>query len=576
MKQKYATIPACLFALIFLLQLNAAKSQIAGNWNYASQAGGLSPDATKGIVTDPSGNSFVTGYYTDSITFNGISPIKLKTPGGLGSEIFLAKYDPSGQIIWATSAGGKLADLGYGITMDVNSDILITGTFSSDTAVFWSQSYSDSDTLFTSGGTSDIFVAKYDSSGNLLWLSSHGGSGNDYSYKIKTDAFGGIYLTGAYASNPIYFYGTNTDSLPRNGTNDMFLASFDINGNVLWATHAGGTGSSYGYGLDIDSWGNTYVAGSFTGTDTFYTATGTFSLTTVGSNDAFITKFDPNGNTMWAQQAGSVLTDQANNVAVSAGSCYITGNHGNSCTFYGTTNVVLGSYGLSDIFLARYDTSGNIIWAKHAGGSSSDFSNGICPDGNGNVFVGGYFQNTATFTGNLSALTVTSAGSGDMFVALYDSMGYASCVQQGGGTGSDRVWDISSQGLSAYVAGEFAQTATFTSVPSTFTLTSAGGSDAFVGEWMGCAITTAIHTNQTSFILYPNPSSGEIHLLFDNISSPIVPVEITDVTGKQVSSETLYPVNGEAILQTDLSNGIYFVRMNSNSTSVTRKLIINR
>ncbi len=178
----------------------------------------------------------------------------------------------------------------------------------------------------------------------------------------------------------------------------------------LWAVSAGGTFSS-GYSIATDGLGNIFVTGHFIGMATF----GDTTLTSAGGSDIFIAKYDGDGNFLWVEQAGGTDTDVGRAIAMDgSGNIVVTGNFNGIATFGSTT---LTSDGGSDIFIAKYDGDGNLLWVDHAGGTTQDFGGGIATDGSGNIVVTGTFSGTAFF----GDTTLTSAGVFDIFITKLDA-----------------------------------------------------------------------------------------------------------------------------------------------------------
>jgi hypothetical protein len=184
---------------------------------------------------------------------------------------------------------------------------------------------------------------------------------------------------------------------------------------------------------------------------------------------------------LWAKKAGGIFSDSGHGIAVDAsGNSYVTGFFGSSATFGSTTLI---SNGEEDIFIAKLDSSGKWLWAKNAGGTSDDGGSDIAVDVNGNSYVTGHFQDTATF----GSTTLTSSGSADIFIAKLDSSGNWLWTTKAGGIGDDGGSDIAvDTSGNSYVTGNFRGTVTFGST----TLTSNGDSDIFIakldnrGNWL--------------------------------------------------------------------------------------------
>ena len=288
-----------------------------------------------------------------------------------------------------------------------------------------------------------------------------------------------------------FFEGTATFgsiTLTSSGySRDIFIAKLDSSGNWLWARKAGGTYWDYGYGIAVDVSGNNYVMGCFKNMATFGSAT----LTSYGDWDIFIAKLDSNGNWLWVTKAGGTGDDWGYGIAVdSSGNNYVTGWFGGSATFGST---ILTSNGGADIFVAKLDSSGNWLWAKNAGGIDCDEGQSIAVDANGNSYVTGYFSDSATF----GSTTLTSSGGADIFVAKLDSSGNWLWAKNAGGTDYDCGNSIAVDASgNIYVTGGFEGTATFGST----TLTSNGDSDIFIakldssGNWLGATKTGGTDT----------------------------------------------------------------------------------
>jgi len=156
----------------------------------------------------------------------------------------------------------------------------------------------------------------------------------------------------------------------------------------------------------------------------------------------------------------------------SSGNCYVTGHFQGTATF---GSITLTNSGNHDIFIAKLDPNGNFLWVKRADGGNREYGYGIATDGNGNCYVTGYFEGTATF----GSTTLTSNGGQDIYITKLDSSGNFLWAQKAGGTEWDNGYGIAidSSG-NCYVTGIFNGTATFGST----TLTSNGGQDIFIAK----------------------------------------------------------------------------------------------
>ena len=370
---------------IFIAKLNSS-----GSWQWAVKAGGSGSDKGYGIAVDSSGNTYVTGTFFGTATFGNTSLIS----SGY-YDIFIAKLSSSGTWQWAVKAASTSGNAGNAIAVDSSGNTYVTGYFH-QTTTFGSIS-------LVSSGSADIFIAKLDTNGSWQWAVKAGGSGADRGYGITIDSSGNAYSTG-------YITGTATfgsTSLVSSGGIDIFIAKLNSGGSWQWAVKAGSTGSDVGYGIAVDSNGNAYATGSFTGTAAF----GSTSLTSNGGDDIFIAKLSSSGSWQWAVKAGGSGHEKGDGIAVDSNdNAYVTGYFNNAATFGRTSFSDDG--GNNEIFVAKLSSSGSWQWVAKAGGSSEDYGKGIAVDSNGNAYVTGYFEGTATFRGN----SLTSTGGQDTFV----------------------------------------------------------------------------------------------------------------------------------------------------------------
>ncbi len=302
-----------------------------------------------------------------------------------------------------------------------------------------------------------------------LWAKQAGGTSSDVSYNIAVDANGYSYVTGCFRGSATF----GTTTLTSSGEADIFVAKLNSNGNWLWAKQVGGTNKDSGSGIAVDANGNSYVTGEFSASATF----GTTTLTSSGEADIFVAKLDSNGNWLWAKQAGGTSDDWSYGLAVDAnGNSYVTGYFRSSATF-GTTTLIFS--GGDDIFVAKLDSNGNWLWAKQAGGTDWDEGKSIAVDANGNSYVTGYFRSSSITFGTT---TLTSIGSGDIFVAKLDSNGNWLWAKQAGGAIEDDGNGIAvDDNGNSYVTGCFySDSITFGTI--TLTNNNNGDSDIFVAK----------------------------------------------------------------------------------------------
>ncbi|AII54389.1 hypothetical protein N008_20675 [Hymenobacter sp. APR13] len=202
---------------------------------------------------------------------------------------------------------------------------------------------------------------------------------------------------------------------------------------------------------------------------------GNITLTSVGGTDVFVACYRPSTSSwLWAKRAGGTSTDNGNSIATDGTRVFVTGSfNSSSASFAGTS---LTSVGGNDMFVAAYTVAGDDQWAKRAGGTSTDNGNSIATDGT-RVFVTGSFNSSsASFAGT----SLTSVGGNDMFVAAYTVAGDDQWAKRAGGTSTDNGNSIATDGTRVFVTGPFASSSASFAGTS---LTSVGGSDMFVAAY---------------------------------------------------------------------------------------------
>jgi hypothetical protein len=403
-----------LILLLTVLGLGVVFAQ-GTDFHWAKSAGGVGWDAGVAVSTDASGNIYVTGYFEGTASFDSTDV----TSAG-GTDIFIAKYTPSGDLRWVNRAGGINFVGVTDIVVDNFGSVYITGGFL-DNVTFDS-------VVLTGAGGGDVFVAKYDSSGNLLWAKSAGGENSEGSGSITSDPDGNIFITGSIGGDATF--GTIPVS-GIGGLSDIYVAKLDSSGNFQWVRNSGALANESGLAIALDDFGNIYVTGSFTGSFTFGSTT--LSTSSRFDGDFLILKYDPFGNPLWAHQATGGSSDIGRGIAIdSFGNSVVTGWY--------RDDFVIGSYppfsgdSDGDIFVAKYDHAGQLLWVQVAHGNGYDYGLDVTIDGSDNIFITGQIEMTTTF-GPYDVTTV--GGNTDIFLAKLDPLGNYLWVKQAGGVQGD-------------------------------------------------------------------------------------------------------------------------------------------
>ena len=371
-----------------------AKYDSAGVLQWARRAGGGGPDEAWGIAVDGAGNSYITGFTGVADFGDGVTLV----PAGA----FVAKYDPDGHALWATSIDP--AGVGFAIAVDPAGATYVTG-HAPDPIVFGSV----------------VTLWKVNAGGTQQWRRQATGNYMGGGWSIAVDADGNSHVTGSVAGGTALFGAGGPIQIPltdTSGGGQMFVAKYDSSGSLTWARQSADLlGLAYGTGISIDSAGNSLVVGVGT------TILGRGEPTETAAGGTFIAKYGSLGDLIWAKSiAGNQVSAQ--DVAVdSTGRAVITGGFATTATFApgeaNQTTLFAGFQG-ADVFVARYTANGSFEWARDAGPGTAGIS--IAVDGMSNTYVAGIFLLESTFgSGESTATTVTnlSPGYSDVFVAKY-------------------------------------------------------------------------------------------------------------------------------------------------------------
>jgi Beta-propeller repeat len=371
--------------------------------------------------------------------------------------------------------GGTTYDYGKGIAVDSTGNIYITGYTDSANFPTTLGAYQT-----TKAGGADAFVAKFSSSGSLVYSTYLGGSGDkDYGNGIVVDSTGNIYITGYTnsANFPITLGAYQTTKAGSAGTINAFVAKFSSGGNLVYSTYLGGSGGvDYGNAIAVSDTGNIYITGRTNSAD-FPTTPSAYQTTYASGNDAYLAEFNSTGNLVYSTYlGGSGSNDYGNAIAVDGtGNIYITGTT-NSANFPTTPGVYQTTIsGTGDAFVSKFSSSGSLVYSTYLGGSGADPGYGIAVDSTGNIYVTGMTSST-NYPGTAGGYQPTHAGGTyDVFVAKFNSgwnLVYSTYL---GGTGNDFGYGIAVDSTgNIYITGYTAST-NFPTTPGAYQTANAGG-----------------------------------------------------------------------------------------------------
>lgn len=381
---------------------------------------------------------------------------------------------------WAKSIGGDDYEVALSSDVDVAGNLYVAGYFNSPSISFDAISITNADTSQSHADNSDMFVVKYDNNGNIKWAKSAGGKKSDQASCVRTDVFGNVYVSGNFKSSSVTF---GSFVLANSGMSDMFIVKYNSNGDVLWAKSAGDAKEDEAVAIAIDKNGNCYVTGTFEsakisfGTDTIKNnpykvspkSNTVFGDVLAEKSNIFIVKYDKDGKIVWTQSAGGKYSDIVCCIDVDiSDNFYIAGYFKSPSIVFGTdtlinsdTNKVMlieeGNFNPADLFIAKYNAAGKVLWSKKAGNSmQDDIAKSIATDATGNLYVSGFFECQSIKFGALTLTNKNTDQTSDLFIVKYDTNGKESWARSAGGRNDDEAKSIVVDSLgNCYVTGSF-------------------------------------------------------------------------------------------------------------------------
>lgn len=535
--------------------------------DWATGIGGGDEEWGWAITVDEIGNVYTTGSFTGSVDFDpGIGTEILSADHT--SDIFVLKQDPTGALVWAKQMEG--AGRGNSIVVDDNGNVYVTGFFS-DTTDFDS---GPGNYDLISVGDDDIFVQKLSSAGDLIWVKQMGGTSGDIGWSIDVDNDGNVYTTGEFRNSVDFDPGAGVLTLIANGIRNVYLQKLNANGNLVWVSQIGSTGSNSGWDLTLDSFANVYSTGFFKGTTDFDPGTGTTNLTANGVNDVYVQKVDSSGNFLWARNMGGPLADNGAAITVGGdGNVYTTGAFTDTADFDPGAGVHL-LYGIDafNIFVQKMDPLGNFIWAVGMQGENSivgSYGRSIAVDNSNSVFISGEYRGTVDFDPGTGVEQLTAGAWSNGYVQKLDSMGNLVWVHSIGGASNDWIQSICIDDFGAiYGTGTFLSTTDFDPGVNTQNLTSNGSSDVCVFKWTDGMLSSQESENDITsdsiiFSVFPNPTQGFLTVTFEE-SKETIPFRIVDVNGRPISNGQL-DQKQNSIDMVEMDAGVYFLIIGENN-----------
>jgi len=347
---------------------------------------------------------------------------------------------------WSVAFGGTKSDNSQSVAVDGDENSYLFGMYASQQLVV-------GDAIIGNAGGYDVLLVKLDPAGEVIWSHSFGGTKDEFSYALSLDSSSNVYVVGDYGSTSIDF---GNGALENAGKNDIFLAKFDSSGAPIWSAAFGGEDHERGRAVAVSPNGGFYITGAYMsaavdfGGNLLVNSGGDCGQ--VGCFDAFLAKFDSDGNHTWSRSIGGEDHDEGLSVAVdSEGNVYAAGRFYSEQVDLG--GVLLVNAGKNDMFIMKMDANGEDLWATSFGAANDDNLYSMSVDTSGNVYlIGDFMSPTLDFGG----APLENAGDQDIFVVKLDTDGDHVFSRAYGGTGRDNGYSVAVDGSGmTYFTGYF-------------------------------------------------------------------------------------------------------------------------
>lgn len=558
-----------LFAWFLFLIANpfAAKAQ-TDTW--VTSFGSVVDDYPEEIMVDPMGNIYVTGFFRDTMQIGGQQLISAGK-----SDIFIAKFDPMGQLTWAERFGWFENDIMHSMALDTFGNLYLVGEFQDSTLI-------GNDTLFTEdttwngpyAHTYDALTLRLNSNGNLLdyWYGGWFGTENLYDvvvHPVKNTAFiSGMYRTyNNWALNGQFWTAGH-----GRGFDDAIWIETDANDSILYRGVAKGTFIDKGKAVGILEDTLVVMGGTFQDTcffiDSVYYELGDFE------NDVFIATYQNDGTFDWVVTGASKGVDDLSALVIDAqDNIYFVGSFDSSFTIGGMT--IDGNANV-DGYVGKMNKNGTMQWLKAIAGQGYDHVQDIQIASNGDLLLTGYFQRELTL-GNGVSLTMSDTMDQNAFVIRMDNAGNYLWAKSLGGATIDRGISLQAESNGYIYAmgtftglGKFGQTET----------QSNGGADCYLLKMNADGAVSVANSNQTQLEvnLWPNPTKEQVNIQFTLKKPSSVQIELLDIQGTLKRSQKIDSgktgINTYLFDLNDLASGLYFLRIDSKEGTAVKKLVL--
>ena len=549
----------------------------------ALQIAGSGNDYINGVARDSQGNIIISGTFQYTADFDP-SDNEVNLEAATINDIYLAKYSPTGEYIWAKqmSVGSPQR-----LRNDADDNIYLTGY----TLTELDLDPSEGEAIVNADQKQSVFLAKYNSQGEYIWgfavQSLNGASISSFDLEIdeETDH---VYMVGTCSDTMDFDPSENTYNLVTQNDQDLFIAKYTLDGEFVWVKGLHFQGYGYGYQrtISLDNTGNFYIGGSFTGTLDMDPGEGTYYISSYGefNEDAYLAKYNSSGEVLWAFPLGSQLLDGIWTVRYYDEKVYAVGSFTgtvdfdpSAAAFEMTSSSEIDENG----FLAVYNDDGSfnkamgMIGAENSGNRVHDMRK----DPDGNIYLLGSFYGTLDADPSGAVQNITTNGVYDMFIAKYSTDGAYIWAEHYGGTEQEQAYFLQLAGNTHVLTfGYFDGNCDFNPSDESNVLYNKGGHDVYMAwytAYPGSSVAEQVITETIN--IYPNPSGHDCEVQLELLETTVVNFGVTDLNGREIiPAAQILLKKGSQIIKIpsrQFAPGVYFVWEETGGRKYIQKLV---
>lgn len=561
--------------ILFLFGMYIANMMYAQStqFDWVQKIGGFNSEIVSDVKVDVSGNSYISGTFKGTVDFDP-GPNTLYFVSMSFTTTFLVKLDQNGSLVWAKHFNGNGVS-SKALEFDKQGNIVMLGAFSglvdfdpSDSTVF---------NMYALLGQ-NTYVVKLNSAGELVNAFCTNGEGNTLPYAFELDANDNVIVSGSFNGKVDFDPGLNTYIVNSNSVLDNYVVKYSATGEFKWVIHNDSNHVKRGMDIATDNSRNVYVYGQFNGTVDFDPGVGITSISSMGSSDLFVSKFDSNGVFQWAKNYGGKQSDEATFIEyTTAGDLIISGRFKDTAfNVPNMSNRLVSNTGndRKDIFFAKLNILGDMFWAKKISSDYMEILHRVCIDQANNIYVCGWFKGNIIFSTDANSGIYQSLDHTDSYVAKYNTNGELVWINQFEGVqdGVATSVDVNALG-SVYTVGVFKGDVNFEAGPAVFTVNgNGGGNDIYIHKMSQTPTSLQVENTLTDIVLYPNPTHGRV-VISSSSNLNEAKISVKNYLGQYIQTSQICIGSN---IQLDLLNcapGIYILEIQMGQTNAVYKLI---